>query len=109
MQQWPRGPLLGAAGGFREARGTIEVIVGYAVFADAVQIAAFLKVGPQPPVEWLNRWTSHIEALRAAESMCGEAMDCLDSYKNVPRRPVEDLDFDDFLEHLETRLNGNFH
>lgn len=88
--------------------GNIEVDLGYAIYPEAIMLFSLLKMGAPPYQQWRQHWTSYEAALDAAESLAAEAEAYLESF-NAPFRPAEDLDYDDFLEHLSTRINKEFH
>lgn len=102
--------LAESPGWFRAASGLIEVHLTYWLHERGVLLAAVI-VPPQAPSRvWLRHWASHIEAVRSAENLCGEAVEYLRSMTGgLPLRETEDLDYDDFLDHLATRMNGEFH
>lgn len=105
---WP-GQVLSKAFGFKSARGQVEVILGYAVCERAVRLEAYIRMGTNEPSLWRGFWVSYIEALTSAEELCADAEEYLEQYNNVPPRPCEDLDFYDFLQHMEMRINNELH
>lgn len=94
--------------GFKQAVGNVEVALGYAVWPEAIKLFAFLKFGAVEPTIWRQHWTSYGSALDAAENLTAEAEAYLETF-NMPFRPAEDLDYDDYLEHLSARINKELH
>jgi hypothetical protein len=105
---WESEPPIANVFGFKSAVGPITVSLGYAMYPGAVLLYSHLTTPPSPPQLWRYHWTSKEEALRMAESLCAESDEYLSRF-NWPRREVEDLDFEDFLEHLSARLNNELH
>lgn len=104
------GEILGFAGPFKGAAGFVEVHLFYWVHARGVLLAAVIHPPGSPRVMWRRHWVSHIEAVRAAANLASEAEDYLRQItKGQPMREVEDLDWDDYVDHLMTRINKEFH
>jgi hypothetical protein len=104
------GELLGYAGGFKAGIGVWEVILNYYVHRQGVLLAAIINPPAAPPRVWLRHWTSHVEAVRSAENIAAEAEAYLSQISGgAPLRETEDLDYEDFIEHLRVRLNNEFH
>lgn len=102
--------LAPSPGWFKAAAGFLEVHLTYWLHEKGVLFASLI-VPPQAPSRvWLRHWSSHIEAVRSAENLCGESVDYLRRMTGgMPLRETEDLDYDDFMNHLATRMNGEFH
>jgi hypothetical protein len=94
--------------GFRQASGVVSISLGYAVYPEAVLLFSTINLPNTPPQLWHQYWTSYVEAERMAESLAGEAEEYLRRF-SLPMRPTEDLDYDDFIQHLHTRINNVFH
>jgi hypothetical protein len=94
--------------GFRQAAGLVEIILGYVVVGEVVGLVAVLSLPGAPPQVWRQFWTPKAEAMNAAADLCADCMEYLAKF-HLPIRPVEDLDYDDFLEHLHCRINGDLH
>lgn len=106
---WEASPPLSVVTGFKQAVGNIEVTLGYAMYPHAVRLFSLLQMTSQsPPQLWRSHWTSKEAAMDSAMQLAAEGEEYLDSFK-APRRPAEDLDFDDFFEHLYARLNNELH
>jgi hypothetical protein len=101
--------LCGWPGWFKGAALFTEVYVTYFVHERGVLLIARIQ---QPNGEirpWLRHWTSHIEAVRAAESLIGEAVAYLQQMTNGhAMRETENLDYDDFIDHITIRMNNDF-
>lgn len=102
--QTPHTPVYG----FVLAGVTFKLLLGYAVYPQGVLLYCYQQYLQQEPQLWLRHWTSKEAALEAAESLVGDAEEYFESLGVMPR-PVEDLSFDDFLQHLEQNLNHAFH
>lgn len=105
---WESQPPLAAVNGFKAAVGQVVVTLGYAVYPHAILLFAHLTMPAGGTHPWRYHWTSKEAAMEAAEQLAAECDEYLDAF-NAPRRPVEDLDFEDFLEHLHARLNNELH
>ncbi len=107
--RWERGEPRAAAHGFRIAGGNVVVSLAYAIYDEGILLVAFTQIGAQPPQLWLRRWASHIAALEAAEDLAGRAEEYITETLGLKPRAVEDLDLDDFIQHLDMRLHNEFH
>lgn len=90
--------------------GQVEVRLGYAVYGRAILLVAIVKTPGTEAQLWRRHWASSESALRSAENLCAEAEEYLTEtlgWKSL--RPAEDLDYEDFLDHLKARLNNDFH
>lgn len=94
---------------FKAAAGFVEVRVSYWMHERGILLCAVIEPPNAPYRVWRRYWTSYEGALREAESLCGEVCDYLTNLTKTQMREVEDLDLDDFLEHLKTRINNEFH
>ncbi len=95
--------------GFRISSATVQVWLGYRVYGNRVELFAATQVAGTPPVNWRNFTTTRQQALREAEILCDDAEAYLVVGLNQTLKPVEDLDFDDFLNHLELSLKNAMH
>jgi len=94
--------------GFRAKAANLELILGYALHRNGlVELYCSERIGTQSPTVWRNFMTTRTSALDAAECLCADVEEYLDQVRS-PRRPSEDLDLDDFLEHLGLAINNNF-
>lgn len=92
--------------GFKASAGNLKILLGYATFdGGQVLLYCYEQIGGQTPQLWRRFWTSKEAAVDAAEDLCADIDDYLDSVCNL-RRPYEDLDMDDFIRHIHTRLNN---
>lgn len=104
------GEVLGFAGPFKGASGFLEVHLYYWVHTGGVLLAAQIIPPDSMPRLWRRHWTSHLEAGRSAHELACDAEDYLRQMtRGVPMREMEDLDYDDYVGHLMTRINGEFH
>lgn len=105
------GPMLAPfAGWFKGAAGFLEVHVAYFVHEGGVLLTAVIVPPQAPPRQWLRHWSSHIEAARSAENLVAEAEAYLRQMTHgMPMRETEDLDYQDFIDHLRTRMCNEFH
>ena len=95
--------------GFMAVRGTVQIYLGYAVFGNAVLLYCNERIADNQTRQWLRFWTTRESAIEQAEGMCSDVEDYLMSYGHMPARPIEDLDMDDFINHLKARLNDELH
>lgn len=102
--QTPDGPVYG----FVLAGVQFKLLLGYAVYPAGVLLYCFEQYLQQEPQLWRRHWTSKEAALEAAESLVGDAEEYFESL-GVIARPVEDLSFDDYLQHIEQKLNHALH
>jgi len=106
---WEKVPPKHASGGFRLVGGNVTIMLGYAVYDEGVLLHAITKIGDQNPDLWRRYWTSHDVAVASAEELVEDAEYYLFNVLGLRPRPVEDLDLDDFIEHLQARLDGGLH
>lgn len=95
--------------GFRIVGGNVTVMLGYAVFEKGVLLYAHTQIAEQGFKPWRRHWTSRHSAVEAAEMLCSDAYDYITETLNLTPRAVEDLDLEDFLEHLRSRIENAFH
>jgi hypothetical protein len=105
---WQDEPPIATVGGFTLASGHIAITLGYALYKEAVLLHSHLHMPNSEPKLWRYHWTSYIEAERMAENLAAESEEYLRKFQ-LPIRPNEDLDFDDFIDHLHARLNNELH
>lgn len=98
-----------SAGGFLLVGGNVIVSLGYAVYPQGVLLLATTKIGAQEPLLWRRHWSSKMAAVEAAENLAGDAEAYICETLGLIPRPVEDLDLDDFIQHLSMRLNNELH
>ncbi len=102
--QTPHEPVYG----FVLAGVVFKLHLGYAVYPQGVLLYCYEQYMQQEPQLWRRHWTSKEAALEAAESLAGDAEEYFESL-GIVARPVEELSFDDLLQHLEQNLNHAFH
>lgn len=107
--EWETKPPLHSAGGFLMVAGNVWISMGYAVFKEGVLLQSYTRIGDNQPQPWLRHWTSHLAAVEMAELMVCNAEEYLGETLGQAIREVEDLDGDDFIEHLRIRLANEFH
>lgn len=95
--------------GFLAVRGTVQMYLGYAVFGSAVLLYVNEQIADTQPRQWIRFWTSRDRALEQAEQLVERVDEYLNRFKPMPLRSYEDLDSDDFLDHLKARLNNELH
>lgn len=112
LQSWEEaGPMLAPSPGFfTAAAGFLSVRLTYYLHQKGVLLVAVIVPPMAPPSVWRRYWTSHVAALREAEELAADAEEYLRQMtQGASLRTIEDLDYDDFLEHLKTNLNKEFH
>lgn len=97
-----------AASGFKVSGAMLTIHVAYAVFPQAVLLVSYLET-PQGVSPWRRVWAPKASAVEAAENLAGAAEQYLTADLGITPRPVEDLDLDDFIEHLSLRLTNALH
>lgn len=106
---WERNPPMHKATGFLLVGGNVVVNCGYFLYPQGVLLLAFVQIGDQEPKIWRRHWASKEAAVDAAESLAGDAEEYIMGTLGLAPRPVEDLDLDDFIQHLYMRLNNELH
>ena len=105
---WPGLPT-STVSGFVAAAVNIKLVAGYSLVENGVVgLHCFEVIGNQQPTLWRSHLTPSISALEMAEDMCAYIEAYIDDLRLV-RRPSEDLDLDDFLHHLDMRINNGLH
>jgi hypothetical protein len=105
---WEGKPPLFTAYGFCLCSANLKIYFTYAVYKEGVLLACTERIGDNEPSLWRRHWTSIEAAVEAAEVLVGDAEDYIEMYR-LPVRPYEDLDGDDFIQHLHMRLNNELH
>lgn len=95
--------------GFCQAAGPLKIVLGYSVYSHGgIMLFAMEQMFANAPVLWRRFWVTRESAVSQAGSLCDDAAQYLDTVS--PRwRPAEDLDFDDFTEHLRAFIEGSMH
>ncbi len=107
---WDVDPGLQHAYGFTAVRGGMQIFLGYVTTATGpVCVYANEKIGDMALRPWLQRWVPREKAHAAAQALCQEVEDYLASFRGMVSRPVENLDMDDFIEHIRIRTQHDFH
>jgi hypothetical protein len=96
------------ARGFRVSGAMLTIHAAYAIYPQGVLLLTYLET-PQGTNPWQRVWTPRENAVEAAENLAGAAEHYLTADLGITPRPVEDLDLDDFIEHLSLRLNHALH
>lgn len=95
--------------GFVQATFGLKVELGYCVFpGEGLKLIALECLGYGPPKLWKSFWVSRESAVLQALGLVADAQQYLDTV-SMKRRPSEDLDYDDFIEHLRLYLVGGMH
>lgn len=95
--------------GFKATVGNFTVVLGYAVHTNnMVLLYAYEVIGPSPPRVWRSFWTTRENAADMAALLADDVEEYLDALGPV-RRTSEDLDLDDYVFHIESRMNNGFH
>jgi hypothetical protein len=95
--------------GFRIASGTFSINLAYAIYGASVLLVASLKNGNTEPVVWKRIWVPKENAVAAANHMAADVEHYLTDLLSLVPRPTENLDLEDFVEHLGMRLNNELH
>lgn len=106
---WETGKPLHFASGFTINGGNVTVRLTYLIYAEGVLLFSTVQIGAQPVQTWRRYWTSHVGAVESAENMCADAHEYITKTWGMRPRGEEDLDLDDFIEHLSARLNNELH
>ena len=93
---------------FKLTAGTLKFELGYVMYKAGVLLLCTEKIGEQSATLWRRHWVSKEAAVRSAENLITETGDYIDML-GLRERPYEDLDVDDFLEHLRLNVAGLFH
>lgn len=104
-----REPPQHAIFGFQIQGGNVNLDLGYMIYPLGVVLIATVKIGDSERRVWRRHWASREAAVEMAEQMVYDAEDYLFGTLGLRPRPVEDLDPDHFMHHLDMRLNNGFH
>ena len=96
------------ASGFKVSGGMLAIHAAYAIYPEAVLLVSYLE-SPSGKSPWRRVWAPRGSAVEVAESLAGAAEHYLTADLGLTARPIEDLDLDDFIEHLSLRLNNALH
>lgn len=106
---WEGGEVQTNCWGFTAKASNLLLTLGYATYGNGVVLLYVREqIGPAPPATWRAIWTTRECAVELAEALCSDVEDYLNSLR-MPWRPVEDLEMEDYLEHMTLRLSGQFH
>ena len=92
--------------GFMVAAGNVRINCGYAVWPESVLLFAVISVGGGEFIPWRRFWAPHASAVDAAEGLAGDAEHYLIETLGMALREDEDLNLDDYLEHLHLRITN---
>lgn len=93
--------------GFRRGGVGLEINLGYVDYGPQICLAALIVVTGQPATIWRSHWVPRASAVSAARDLAADAWGYLGDLRLVVR-PVEDLDFSDYVEHIRLRVEGMF-
>lgn len=85
----------------------MEINLGYLDYGPQVCLVALIKVIGQPNVIWRSHWVPGDSAVEAARNLAADARGYIRELKLIVR-PVEDLDYNDYVEHIRCRVEGRF-
>lgn len=92
--------------GFTQQALALKIDMGYMTFSwGGLMLFAMEQWADRSPVVWRKLWVTRSSALGQARQLCADASRYLDTV-STRWRPVEDLDFDDFIEHLRLHIEG---
>lgn len=94
--------------GFTVAAGNLVIRLGYKVQNAGVLLFAYTQIGDATPQVWRQFMAPPESAIEAAMALAADAEDYALSTGH-PLRPNEDLDLDDFIEHLSLNVTGEMH
>lgn len=94
-----------AAYGFTMTAGNLTVRLGHKPAPGGVLLFATTQIADQTPQMWRQMVVGKESVYDMACQLVAEAEDYLYSTKGLVR-PVEDLDFDDFIQHATMSANG---
>ena len=94
--------------GFTVAAGSLVVRLGYKMQPSGVLLFAYTQIGDASPQPWRQFLAPPESAVEAAMSLAADAEDYAIS-TGCALRPNEDLDLDDFIEHLRLSVAGEMH
>ena len=93
--------------GFRLGGPTVEVILGYSDYGKQLLLMSFIHVLNNPLTSWRSIWVTRESAVEQADMLAGEAEAYIEDL-GITVRPTENLDYDDFVEHIRLRVEGMF-
>lgn len=97
------------AHGFRLVGGNVTVLLGYAAYRGGILLYSLVQIGDQQYKPWRRHWASREAAVESAESLAGDAYEYITETLGQRPREIEDLDLDDFVEHVRLRTENAFH
>jgi len=99
----------GIATGFCQQAGPLKITLGYATYShEGLMLFAVENWGANPSQPWRRFWVPRETAVAAAQELCDDAAQYLNMV-TTHWRPTEDLDFDDFVEHIRAFVEGSMH
>ena len=107
--EFGEGPPLTVVTGFSQKAFGLQVVLGYMTYGHAgLVLFATERMADKEPTVWRRYWVTEENAVREAQKLARDAATYLDMVS--PRwRPAEDLDFDDFIEHIRLHVEGGMH
>lgn len=109
MFAWQRQEPLHTCMGFILNGGTVSINCGYSIYPGAVLLMAFVKIADTETKCWRYFWTSTEAAVSEAEKLVDDAYEYLCGALGCRPREEENLNLDDFMHHLDMRINNGFH
>lgn len=94
--------------GFKRAGVGLEINLGYLDYGPQICLVALIQAIGQPAVVWRCHWVPRGAAVEAARDLASDAAHYIRALRLVVR-PVEDLDYGDYVEHIRLRVAGIFH
>lgn len=94
-------------GGFKLVAGLLELEAGYADFGGPVLLYIIETINGTRRI-WRRVWTHRTVAHEEAEGLVGDAEEYVESLQLIAR-PVEDLDLDDYIQHITERYQNGLH
>jgi hypothetical protein len=92
--------------GFTLAAGNLVIRLGHVIKEDGVVLFATTQIADAAPMMWRQFTSPRHAAVDAAERLVEDAEEYAEATGGLIR-PSEDLDFDDFVEHLSRTLEGD--
>jgi len=93
--------------GFLSTRGLIVINAGYADYGGPVLLYAVEHIGTTKRL-WRSFWTTRDNAAIQAEILVGDIEEYLETIPATPRTS-ENLNLDDFIQHITERYQNGLH
>ena len=102
-------PPLHYVNGFTLHGGNVDIDHAYAIYPLGVILIVTVKIGDAQRQLWRRVWAPRDTAVDAAEQLCYDSEEYLIDTLGCRPRGVEDTDLNDFVHHLDMRINNGFH